>query len=345
LVVPRARSGLSGFGVSVVALWPMLHGLRTMGADVEAIVRSVGLKSDELRDPDKRLPFEMAISLSAASAQAVRDAAFGLHLAELYRPGDFGLLDYLAHSSRRLRDALERLRRYNRLLQDVAEIVLDVRSDQAEVWQRELKSVWIPPAVTENALANLIVIGRHLTGRAIVPLSVQFRHPAPLYKGEHERVFGCAVRFEAERDAVVLRTEDLELPLTNADPTLCSILDRHAQHLLDELPPTASFSTRVREMVAQALKDENPTAALLARRLRMSPRTLRRRLEEEGTTYEEVVDQLRRALTERYLDHPDMSLSQIALLLGYSDASAFRRAFRRWHGSSPATYRRHRGAR
>jgi AraC-like DNA-binding protein len=284
----------------------------------------------------------MAISLSAASAQSVRDEAFGLHLAELYRPGDFGLLDYLAHSSRRLGDALERLCRYNRLLQDVAEIVLEVRGDRTEVWQRELRSVWIPPAVTENALANLIVIGRHLTGHAVLPLRVEFRHPAPSYQSEHARVFGCAVRFEAARDAVVLRTADLDLPLTNADPTLCSILDRHAQHLLDELPPTASFGARVREMVAHALKDENPTAARLARKLRMSPRTLRRRLKDEGTTYEEVVDELRRALTERYLDHPDMSLSQIALLLGYSDTSAFRRAFRRWHGSSPATYRRRR---
>lgn len=320
----------------------MLHGLRAMGLDVDGVIRSAALRPDELQDPDHRVPFELAIQLSAASAQAARDAAFGLHLAERYRPGDFGLLDYLAHNSPTLGDALARLCRYNRILQDVAEIVLEVHGDRAIVWQRALASVWLPPAVTENALANLVVIGRHLTGRPVVPLGVEFRHPAPPYVAEHDRVFRCAVRFEAERDAVLLSARDLDLPLVHADPTLCSILDRHAQLQLDVLPPTATFSARVRELLGSALKDEVPTAPRLAAKLRMSSRTLRRRLKEEGTTYEEVLDQLRRALAERYLDRRDMSLNQIALLLGYSDPSAFRRAFRRWHARSPATYRKQR---
>jgi len=311
-----------------------------MAFDVDAIVRSAALRLEDLQDPDQRIPFELAIQLSAAAAQAARDAAFGLHLAERYRPGDFGLLDYLAHNSRTLRDALVRLCRYNRILTDVAEIVLDVRGDHAVVSQHVLANVWLPDAMTENALANLIVIGRHLTGRPIAPLAVEFRHPAPPYAAEHERIFGCAVRFAADRDAVLLAVRDLDLPLTNADPGLCSILDRHAQQLLEELPRTASFSARVRELLSGALRDQIPTAPRMAAKLRMSTRTLRRRLKEEGTTYEQVLDQLRRALAERYLDQGDMSLTQIALLLGYSDPSAFRRAFRRWHARSPTTYRR-----
>jgi AraC-like DNA-binding protein len=321
-------------------LWPMFRGLDMMGADVEAIVRSVALPLDELQNPDTRIPFELAIQLSAAAAQAVRDPAFGLHLAELYRPGDFGVLDYLAHNSRTLRDAVVRLCRYNRLLQDAAEMVLEVEGGRAVIWQRLLGSVWLLPAAVENALANLVVIGRELTGETLVPLEVQFRHPAPAYSAEHERIFKRRARFDAERDALVLAHEDLDLPLSNADPRLCSILDRHAQKLLDALPAVASFSARVRELVAAALKDETPTGERIARKLQMSERTVRRRLKQEGTTYEEVIDQLRRALTEHYLDYPDLSLEQVALLLGYSEASAFRRAFRRWHGVSPANYRR-----
>ena len=311
-----------------------------MGADVDAIIGSVSPALGDLEDPDLRIPFELAIQLSAASAQAARDAAFGLHLAELYRPGDFGLLDYLAHNSRTLRDALVRLCRCNRLLQDAAEIVLEENDGHAVVWQRALGSVWIPPPATENALANLIVIGRHLTGQPIVPVRVEFRHATPPYAEEHARVFGCAVRFDADRDALVLKKQDLDRPLTGADPALCAILDRTAQRLLAELPGAATFSARVRELVAGVLPDEDPTAERLARRLQMSTRTLRRRLKEEGTTYQYVVDQLRRALADHYLDRRDVGLAQIAMLLGYSDASAFRRAFRRWHGKGPAAYRK-----
>jgi AraC-like DNA-binding protein len=323
-------------------LWPMLRGLQSMGADLHTIVRSVDLTLEGLRDPDVRLPFEVAINLSAASAQAVRDPAFGLHLAELYRPGDFGVLDYLGHNSRTLRDAVVRLCRYNRLLQDAAEMVLDLEDSHAVIWQRLLGCIWLPPAAIENALANWIVIGRHLTGKDLAPLRVEFRHPAPPYRAEHERIFKTEVRFDAPRDALLLRLQDLDLPLANADPALCSILDRHAATLLEELPAATTFAARVRELVAATLRDEAPTADRVAASLRMSARTLKRRLKQEGTTYEEVVDQLRRTLTEHYLDHPEMSLDQVSLLLGYSDASAFRRAFRRWHGISPASYRRKR---
>jgi AraC-like DNA-binding protein len=179
----------------------------------------------------------------------------------------------------------------------------------------------------------------------MAPIEVQFRHPAPDYAGEHQRIFRTRVRFEAERDAVVLRARDLDLALTNPDPRLCSILDRHAQKLLEGLPQVAAFSARVRELCAGMLKDGTANAARIAQSLQMSDRTLRRRLREEGTTFDELVDELRRAMAQHCLDHTDMILEEVALMAGYSEAGAFRRAFRRWYGTTPAIYRRERKAR
>lgn len=338
------RSGLSGFHVSTAMLRPMLVGLGLLHADVEKIAASVSLSVRDLHDPDVRIPFEVAIRFSIEAAVALGDPAFGLHLAELYQPGVFGVLDYLAHSSRTLGEAISHLCRYNRLLQDAAETFLDVEGVRAVVWQRTVDSVWLPPGIVENALANLIMIGRNLTGKDLRPVEVRFRHSDPGYADEHRRVFKAPIRFDADRDAVVLRAVDLDLPLTNTDPVLCSILDRHAQRLLEELPRVASFSSRVRELVAADLRNGNITASEIAARLQMSERTLRRRLKLEGTTYEELLDELRRALTQRYLNDPQLSIEQIALMLGYSEASAFRRAFRRWHGESPASFRARRQA-
>jgi len=321
-------------------IWPMLAGLRALKADVESIVSRAGLSLETLQDPDTRIPFETSVNLAFQAALATRDEALGLHLAELYRPGSFGVLDYLAHSSRTLGEAIGYLCRYNRLLQDAVESVLELSEGKALLYNHLLGDVFLPPGIVENTIANHIVIGRELTGVTLVPLAVEFRHSAPTYVSEYERIFKAPIRFGAERDGLVLPVEYLGLPLKNADPGLCSILERHAAQLLEQLPRTSRFSHRVQELVARELKDGAPRAESIAHKLELSERTLRRRLHDEGTTYESLVDSLRRGLAERYLERSDLSIEQVAFLLGYSDAGAFRRAFRRWNRISPALYRK-----
>ena len=336
----RDRSGRSGFHASAPLIWPTLSGLHSMGVDLEALVSSVGLSLEELRRPDTRIPIETGVALAFAAAQATGDEALGLHLAERYTPGVFGVLDYLGHSSSTLGEAIRHLCRYNRLLQEVVETSLDVDGGRAVVWQKAFGGLLIPPGIVENALANLIVIGRELTGAPLVPIEVQFTHAEPPYSREHARIFKAPVRFEAERDAVILPASALELPLPNADPQLCTILDSHAQLLLTQLPRVARVSQRVRELVAARLKEGAPTAEAIARKLDMSERTLRRRLNQDGTTYEDLLDGLRRALSERYLAEANLSTEEVALMLGYSDLSTFGRAFRRWHGITAAAFRK-----
>lgn len=320
-------------------LWPMLAALRAMGADVEGIVARSGQSLEALQNPDIRFPFEVGIQLAFEAAKTLGDEALGLHLAEKYQPGSFGVLDYLAHSSRSLGDAITRLCRYNRLLQDAVESVLEVTGERAVLFNRLLGDVVLPPGVVENSLANHIVIGRELTGIDLIPLEVQFQHAAPSYQAEHARIFKAPIRFNAERDALVLPARFLELPLRNADPGLCAILDRHAKILLESLPRVARFSQRVRELIVAELRDGAPTSASIAQKLDMSDRTLRRRMQEEGTSFDALLDSLRRDLSERYLQQRELSIEEVALMLGYSEAGAFRRAFRRWHELSPAQYR------
>src|SRR5207248_5725833 len=119
-----------------------------------------------------------------------------------------------------------------------------------------------------------VIIGRQLTGAPVIPIEVHFRHAEPSYSAEHVRVFKSQVRFEAERDGLILPAADLDLPLPNADPGLCAILDRHARQLLEQLPEVPRFSQRVRELVAAELKEGAPTADAIAQQLHVSNRTL-----------------------------------------------------------------------
>lgn len=336
----RDRAGRSGFRASAPLLWPLIYGLRSLDADVEGLLGRVGLSLEKIQDPDTRIPIEVAVELAVLAGEASGDEAMGLHLSERYVPGVFGVLDYLAHSSRTLGEAIRHLCRYNRLLQDVVETVLEVRGDRAYIFQKSYGAFRPPAGITENAIANLVVIGRDLTGAPIIPVEVQFTHAEPSYSSEHTRIFKCPVRFEAELDGVILHASDLDLPLPNADPALCAILDRHARQLLEQLPPVPRFSQRVRELVAAELRDGTLTSESIAKKLQVSERTLRRRLAEDETTYEKLLDGLRRALAERYMNEPNLSIDEVSLMLGYSETNAFRRAFTRWHGESPAKYRR-----
>jgi AraC-like DNA-binding protein len=161
------------------------------------------------------------------------------------------------------------------------------------------------------------------------------RRAAPADPSEHTRIFGMHVRFGAARDGITLAATQLELPVVKADPALSAILDRHAQELLKRLPPAGGFRQRVRALLAAELRGGTPALEPIAAKLRMSARTLRRRLKEDGTSLSALLDELRCELSLRYLEEQTMTLDAIAFELGFADVRAFRRAFKRWTGRAP----------
>ncbi len=330
----------SGYRASSALFWPILAELRERNVDAGVLLAKAELSAAELDDPDVRHPLESLLLLGALAAQALGDPAFGLHLAERYRPHVFGLLDYLARSSGTLGQALKVLCRYNRLLQDAVEMVIERRGDTVVVWQRCPGGLRLPPGVNENAIANLIVIARDLTGMDLAPREATFVHARPPYSAEHTRIFRAPVRFDAERDGMVVPADMLDLPVRGADPKLSAILERHARNSLASIPRVPQFSQRVRGMVLERLRAAAPTAAGIARELGVSERTLGRRLQAEGATFERILDGLRRDLAARYLKDPRFGTDDVSLMLGYAEANAFRRAFRRWYGIGPGAYRR-----
>jgi len=166
-------------------------------------------------------------------------------------------------------------------------------------------------------------------------------HAAPDDPGEYARTFAPArVRFGARCSGFVFDRVHLEQPLSSSDPKLQEVVRQLAERMLAELPATDTVTDRLRRMLARELPQGDPSAARVASALRMSQRTLCRRLEEEGTTYRELLDDLRRQLAMQYLARRDLSVSEVAFLLGFSQAAAFHRAFKRWTGRTPLEHRR-----
>jgi AraC-like DNA-binding protein len=329
----------SGFTASVTLLAPMVRELEEQGVDWRALARPIGFDDDTLARPEARIPIEWVFELGFAAEATLDDPAFGLHLAERYRPRSFGVLDYLAHNSRTLGDAIDALCRFNALLQDAIVTRADRARDTVLIWNAVPEALVVPPGVIENSIANLIVIGRELTGRFLIPVSAQFRHAAPPYAAEHRRIFRAPVTFSAERDGLTLPLAALDTPILEPDLWLSAVLERHAEELLRSARRRETLRDRVRRHLGEELRRGVPSAAHVARALGMSERTLRRRLEESSTGWAQLLDEFRRELAEHYLADPGVGLEELAHMLGYAEGGAFRRAFRRWHGISPTAWR------
>lgn len=317
-----------------------------LGADPERLRDDVGIAASSLADLDYRVPPAQVQALWREAAARTGEESFGLRLAELTRtyPPDH-VLGYAVLSSATLADAYRRVVRYIRLVDGSFSVSLDVEGAVAHVRLGVYEPAGPGRNGVEYALGMLYEPGRRSMGEAFRLREVRFEHDAPRSTEIHGRVFGAPVRFGQARNELVFDAALLDVPLGGADPALCAILERHMTGLIEEVPAVGQgFEARVRQAVVASLRDGTPTANAIAKRLGCSARTLNRRLAEEGgASFQELLDGVRREAAVRHLREGRIEISGIAFVLGFSEVSAFYRAFKRWTGRTPLEYRRAEG--
>lgn len=323
----------------------IVHSAAAQGADAQAICRATGFDPNLASDPDARIPIELEEALFDAAARACRDEAFGLHAAELVQPGAFDVLDYAVRTAPTLRVALDRLVRYNCIVHSAAEFKVVLDQDKLRIEHAfRVSDVVQCRHSAEFTIAATLVFARQMTEVPIAPLRIEFRHgrPASEYAlSEQRRLFGMDAHFSSHVNALELPRSVLELPVPKADPRLSRLMERHAEALREALPdPSLSTTERVRRLVSSTLGQGEATLASVAERLKMSERTLQRKLADEGHTFDALLDSVRRELALRYLADPKLAVAEVAYLLGYSEPSPFHRAFKRWTGVTPAEARK-----
>ena len=316
---------------------------RVATADLQA---ATGFDPRWAEDPDAHIPLAMETALWDEAAARTGDPAFGIHTAEGVRPGVFDVMDYVFRTAPTLRAALERLVRYNRLLHDIAVITL---VDEGPLTRLEhtlaASGATQSRHAAEFTLAGIVVAAGQMQGTPVTARAVEFRHasPAPAVIAEHRRVFGVTPTFGHAANALTLDSALLDQPLPGADPVLSRVVLRHADDLLAARPaPAETSGNRVRRLVAAALADGSGASATLAAaaaELHMSERSLQRRLADEGLTFDGLLEEVRREMAVRYLSDRKVAIAEVAYLLGYSEPSAFHRAFKRWTGKTPSEIR------
>jgi AraC-like DNA-binding protein len=326
-------------GVAARNALPVLAGLKAAGLDPNAALAEAGLSRADFVDPDTRVPHDRVVALWKAAMDSSGDPEFGLVCSRLMKPGDLGVLEYVFRKSRTLREGIDRVCRYFRIGHDVARFELSTSNDQMAIDHVLPGSRTLPRAPVDFVLANPVAIARNVTSRPVNPLRVFVDYPQPEDTSALEAHFQCELVFDSGRRALVYALADADTPLLESDPGLRAVLDRHARQVLESLPTISTLSDRVREFMAGQLSGGNADAQAVAEHLRMSVRTLHRKLADEGTSHKLLLDELRRELSQSLLRQPNVSISEVAFLLGFSEPSAFHRAYKRWTGTTPAQAR------
>jgi AraC-like DNA-binding protein len=315
--------------------------LKKQNVALGPLLRRAGLPQQDFGGPQERISAASQGRFLEYAAEAMDDGAFGLHLAAEANPREAGLLFYVTSAANNLGEALALFARYSRIANEAVRIK---HAHGPEGIVAEISFIGLSrhtaKQVTEFGVALTIKALREIAGRNIRPTHLSFIHARNSDLPAFEQFFGCPVEFGALGDQVAFSNETLALPLVTED-----------RHLLETLRPICDEAAKERGTATGSLRAavENEAQKLLphghAKRHRVamslghSERTLTRKLVDEGTTYEQVLDQLRQSLALQYIKEQGVSLSQIAWLLGYEGSASFNHAFKRWTGRSPSLAR------
>ena len=328
------------FTIQAKAAEKIVRAAVARGVKAESLCRAVDFDSTVLEDPDSRIPFAQLVALYEKAAELTGDVNFGLHIGESVALSAFDVVGYCALNSSTLGAAFARVARYHSIWTDGALFTLETAGDtSAIVYRYADTSILETRQDSEMTLATVTKLCRQIATPDFAPTTVEFQHAAPADVSEHQRLFNCPLKFAARENRLSFPSSFLSLPIAKADASLCALLDRHAEELLTKYPPRDSLIDQVRNLIADEFRGGEPSLERIAEHLGLTPRTLQRKLQELGTSYNDVLDQMRRQLAMRYLREPQMAICEVAYLLGFSESSSFHRAFKRWTGVTPKEFR------
>ena len=312
------------------------------GADVEALAKRSGIDPGALDDHDLRVPMDRYVALMRAAKALTGDAALPLHFGVEVDMAELSVVGLLVHASETFGEVLTQLNRYGRLIVEV-----DTGGADRFQLQRVAGKLWIVdtradpddfPELTEATFGRFVGRTRQF-GMTSVIAEVHVTHAAPPHAAEYERVLGVPTRFESGWNALRIDESWLAHRVQRQPRYVFGILGGHAERLLAELEGSKTVRGRVEQLLMPILHTGEAGMARIAAALGWSADTLYRKLKAEGVTFEEVLDALRHKLAIHYLGGRKVSVNEAAYLVGFSDPSAFSRAFKRWTGSSPRAMR------
>lgn len=312
--------------------------LEELGVRVSAVLRRAGLPQDLFEQTRVLVTTQELFALWRAIGEVSPDPAIGLKLGTETKTERFHPSGIAALSTATFGAAVDHMARYKQLTVP-EEMLQEVNDEEWSIRFRWLLAVDAePPVLTECCFAWLQTIGRHGSGRRISPVRIEFLQTRTHAKAI-EQHFGCPVICGAARNQIVFRAKDAECQFVTRNAELLEMLAPQLDELLRQSSEQDSFTSLVRGAIQERLTGHRPNVEDVARSIHVGARTLQRKLQEAGSSYQRVLDEARRQMARYYLSNSVLELNETAYLLGYEDAKSFVRAFRSWEGIPPGHWR------
>lgn len=325
--------------LSVRFVRPLLSLIDDQKHSVSELLESVDLAPSLFVDNSARISQRKVLEIWKRVHEILQDDLMGVRAAQELPKNRFDALWYAFQTSENLLEAFRKLFRFHQLIHDSAEVGVEVRENEVILFFISPKRFEIPKSMVDFALSAWLKLARDTQGEDLHPLQVMMPYSRPNYHFELESHFQCPVLYECKRPEMHFHLKDMLKAMPEKDPFLASVIEQHVSSLLQALPMAKGFQAQVQTIIVENLCDPGMSASLVAKSLKLSERSFYRRLKEERLSFQDILDSVRYSSAQTLLLTTELPLAEISYLLGFSEISAFYRAFRRWSGVTPQQFR------
>lgn len=329
---------------SIAIVRDIVQYVAAQGVEGDRLYAAAQIEPVWLDDPDRQVSGEVLKYLWREAIVQTGDQNLGLHIGEAFDLAAIGIVGYVLLNCKTYGQVLEKLSHYTRLFSrgvTIDHTVSDgwVQCDCEVIGTVRNYLLDEPRQPIESTFSALVTATQQLTGNSLTAHAIWFQHPRPEDCSEHERIFQTPAQFSQPMNRIVFAASCLDWAVRSANPSLLSVFELHAATMLSAQNQAQRYSQKVVQAIVQQLQGEVPIVEAIARQLMISVRQLQRELQTENTSYQQLLDHTRKELALRHLKRPETSIHDVAFLLGFSEPSAFHRAFKRWTGQTPRSYR------
>ncbi|WP_228160688.1 AraC family transcriptional regulator [Marinobacter bohaiensis] len=329
---------------SMAAVRQYLRAAEAKGVATASLLATAGIGLTAQTPDDQRIDGARFQHFIRLLVEAADTPILGLETGDFVQPGSYSVLGYITMSCATLGEAIQAIVPYEKLVGDMGLTRFDLQGDTMHLaWQCAYTDPLVRPHLIDNVIASWIQYARWLGDDTdTAPIEVRLERPSPgaALEAAYTGRWGCPVIFGADDNRVVAARRLLDIPLRQPDPSLRRTLEAHARHQMASIQDDAALLTRVREAIRHQLLQGVSRQDLVAADLHMTRRTLQRRLNREGASYQALLDEVRQSLAADLLIHTDLAIADIADRLGFAEATSFHRLFRQRTGQTPTDFRR-----
>lgn len=324
--------------ITIAYVSRLLQDAAREGVDLASLFREAGLDPALIDKPEERIRTGEFIRLMQIVMRRTEDEFIGLGRGTKSKPGTFSMMAHAVINTPNLGKAMERSAAFYRIV----DLPIELKVEEGSTESRLILTTVAPER--DNILEAMIFISIRfwswLTGRTLEPAAIQLDFPEPPQADEFRKVWKGPVTYNNARNAIVFPTAWLSLPLVQNPLSLSKFLKDSLALIIVGNQQPIGLTEQIKAIISKGYGNAFPDFAQVCESLNMTPQTLRRRLKEENTSYQAIKDNIRQDAARFYLAKEELSIDEIALMMGFSEASSFHRAFKKWTGQTPAGYRR-----